>query len=1850
MAMSEDIKELEKLLELKKKQIRLEQDINRQQQLQSEAKAYEKSIKRLKDQEGQLDEIQKKQERIKGGWDDIGRAIGNVPLGQFITFKQGTDDIAASINEINDNIDKVVNSINRDFAKADIKIPKPSTKAFQSVISELEAQIPGMGQDLQDALTSGDIGTYYKKYGEEGRKLAIQAMDKKKGFVGVATYFGKEGQGPKDLETFKKGLKGLEEEAKKFRASIDFSGIFDSMRRNVLENIGFTQIIRGLRDFDNSLSDLKRNFQIPAEDFTKASLGMSELTRKGAQFGLTTKDTFDLVKGIGEESRTTNLKSLQEISSQVMAVPRATGIALAEVTKITGQMTFFGASSERVGAAFKNISNQSKIFGVQSSKVAAQFSAAFPKFKAMGMKGSDSAIAAMAAQAEKLGINLESAVTSSKNFLDIGESMESAADLSLLGGAAAQISFTDLMQARLDPEKMTKLQEQLVSDLGRINKATGELELSYFDTVQLQERAARSGIEYDVLFKRLKGKKEDLAKIAMFDPNELNKMSEEQKQFLLSRTVNKGGKFEVEGFEGIKDLRSISQEVIDAEMKKLKLDEKSLEDQAKATQSFDESMNALKGSFLAIFNNLQPVLQKLTEIIVWATGWINKLFDSISKLPGGEIWSVVVALIPVLFLTFGSMKGLGKMLMTGFSGLTKALGKIPGVGGMFKKKAAETITQTTTGGAPDIGGKAGKMPKKGPTFLQQFAKISPAQLLSLAVAIAAVGAAFMMIGKGIEFAANGLSKLVSAFKDTKNAGMALGAVTVVMASFVVMMGIMIPLVRVLGSVGRTAAPGILAVGAALLLMGLGINLASKGLAVLVEAFGKTENAGMALGAVTVVVGGFIAAIAVFATMGPAIGAAISALGTGIAGFIGAITPALVGFAQAMAAPTVLFGLPVGLIVLAMAMGLATALRIMAPAIEAMGPLLAGLGEMFKGLAPVVEAAANGLAKIVTAVGDGIVKIIKQITVSIQDLASINALQLYAVAGGIGAIGLALAGFGGGSMLGGIGKAIGDFFGGDPVANLMKFAKIPGDNLVKVSNAIKELASGLKSLNSVDLKNFTSQIDKLGSLNSKGFTKLIDLSKDSTKAKMAAEALTKIGKELSVVPTVNLTNVSNLANTIELIATKVKAGLEKLGDFKGFLQGKAAVSTAQSLSDIAQALNKVPTINASAITALANALGNMGKVTEGLDAMKGGFFGFAGAKQAAIDISEIAIAIGKIPEVRVAPLNSLAAALGTNIEKVKQGIEKLSGGLFGFAGAKKGALDIAAIAKALNTIQEVRATAINSLVSVLGPNIEKVKAGIEKLSGGLFGFSGAKKGAMEIAAIAGKLNAIPFIKYENINSLTVALTMLGSKAVSAIDKLKGFKGEGLDQLDLLGKRIKSAFIVLSNASVFANNANATILGLVSVAQNINKIESIKQENMLGLASALEKSVSNISKGIKALASLLAVVSKATQTATGLQETVKQLNGIPPVSSKPLMDLSDTLQQSMKGISRGVRIMASMQNKVVVAVQTAKSLIELAASINAIPPVSNIPLKSLSIALMPVSRIRIGLVRLISLQKHIPGAIVAINGLAKIAQSISKIGMISPKPIKTLAATINETAGVLRKGILKFMLINLFMGGAIKTTSGIATIFSSLATIGNVNKKKIIDALPMLNGLVAHLKKFSSISEYAPQLISASMALRHVAFGLEKTGKGFTEFTKIPTEGFKNIGGSIKNMVDSIGSMSSGKDNMISNIQTLASTMSKLGMALKEVSIGFTNSAKAMAAFNVQIERMKMNANVAEKGPAPAAKKLGEKAPASGIPIKEAATEFAGPNAPGQIKIAPIHINLKINGKDVQEMIVDAQFYR
>ena len=202
-----------------------------------------------------------------------------------------------------------------------------------------------------------------------------------------------------------------------------------------------------------------------------------------------------------------------------------------------------------------------------------------------------------------------------------------------------------------------------------------------------------------------------------------------------------------------------------------------------------------------------------------------------------------------------------------------------------------------------------------------------------------------------------------------------------------------------------------------------------------------------------------------ALLGAVASAGLIALGTGLASL---------GAVAATGLPFIAVGLIAALGLAMIPFGIALAES--APGLRAFADILSAVG-------PIITATFEGIGTVIEKISGGIALIITTITQSIQGLANLDPAKLLGVAGGIIAVGAAIAGFGAGAGAGGIMSAIGSFFDEDPVEKFNRFAAIDSSKLLAVAAAIAALGENIGSfgtaINIGQLDSVGEAIDRIG---------------------------------------------------------------------------------------------------------------------------------------------------------------------------------------------------------------------------------------------------------------------------------------------------------------------------------------------------------------------------------------------------------------------------------------------------------------------------------------------------------------------------------------------------------------------------------------------------------------------------------------------------------------------------------------------------------------------------------------------------------------------------------------------------
>lgn len=155
-------------------------------------------------------------------------------------------------------------------------------------------------------------------------------------------------------------------------------------------------------------------------------------------------------------------------------------------------------------------------------------------------------------------------------------------------------------------------------------------------------------------------------------------------------------------------------------------------------------------------------------------------------------------------------------------------------------------------------------------------------------------------------------------------------------------------------------------------------------------------------------------------------------------------------------------------------------------IQALGDVLnTVVNTVMVNMPPIITAVGDALAKLVEVGAKGFDTIMNSVGTLLERISKLDAGALLESAGGIGAVGLALAGLGAGSVIGGIGNFFGSLFGGgDPFDRLLKVADSAPKfdqlttSLTKLANVLGQTGDIIESLSVQPLESIVTEFSRL----------------------------------------------------------------------------------------------------------------------------------------------------------------------------------------------------------------------------------------------------------------------------------------------------------------------------------------------------------------------------------------------------------------------------------------------------------------------------------------------------------------------------------------------------------------------------------------------------------------------------------------------------------------------------------------------------------------------------------------------------------------------------------------------------
>ena len=551
----------------------------------------------------------------------------------------------------------------------------------------------------------------------------------------------------------------------------------------------FQGIWSSMKETNQAFKDAQKDFGLMFGGDGASYKDMAMLTSEAAKFNMSTKDTVEMMGQLGEELRTTDTKYLASATEHFLAIQKATGISSEEVTTIAGEMMRAGQSAGEVEDYMQGANKMAKLFGVNSKKVLQGVARNMEKMRQMGFKGGEESLTRMVATAERLRMNVDEIFDVAQRARSIEGAMDMASELQLAGGSFANINPMDLLSAaRKGPEELQKILTQMGGDIGSWNKETGEFQFDPVDVDRLQIVADATGQSLDSIQKMIQKNAEDARKEQFMPDLQMGEiMGPDGKPLdqgmmtnMLKDSLDVDGKI-IEGSlldkAGVKDIKDLTSEQAKSIMEEYANDQKSLEEQAKNNQSFQDAITAFKDSVMNLFTVFQPILEIFTSFVQT----LNE-FGPVGKMLGAAIIGFIafgpkiVAAADAMKSAFGGIKdmfGKGKDFVDKIRGKEISKEALPGADS--KDQAPGGSGGGLKSLADGLTAMGGKGVLKG---IANTALAAPALLLMLPamptlLLMAGIGA----LGKLVEFGFQSVARGVSAMGEAK--GLLKGALAMV---------------------------------------------------------------------------------------------------------------------------------------------------------------------------------------------------------------------------------------------------------------------------------------------------------------------------------------------------------------------------------------------------------------------------------------------------------------------------------------------------------------------------------------------------------------------------------------------------------------------------------------------------------------------------------------------------------------------------------------------------------------------------------------------------------------------------------------------------------------------------------------------------------------------------------------------------------------------------------------------------------------------------------------------------------------------------------------------------------------
>ena len=266
--------------------------------------------------------------------------------------------------------------------------------------------------------------------------------------------------------------------------------------------------------------------------------------------------------GIASEAVKELEKNLARASGRAMILTDADAERMIQINKLVGPETAnrfteeimqgMGGQLETVeGAVSKAYATAAKR-GLNAQKFSEKVAQNLSMANKLSFKNGVDGITKMTALSEKLGFNLQSVENAANKFMNLQDSIENAAKLSMLGGAAGAFGGNALdmsYEANYDPEAFTERMTKMLGGYAQFNEKTGMSKVNGMSMDFVRGIADAMGLDVGEATRIAKKQAEMKYKESKFG-NRFGNLNEEQRDLIMNKSYVKDGKLMINDMNG----------------------------------------------------------------------------------------------------------------------------------------------------------------------------------------------------------------------------------------------------------------------------------------------------------------------------------------------------------------------------------------------------------------------------------------------------------------------------------------------------------------------------------------------------------------------------------------------------------------------------------------------------------------------------------------------------------------------------------------------------------------------------------------------------------------------------------------------------------------------------------------------------------------------------------------------------------------------------------------------------------------------------------------------------------------------------------------------------------------------------------------------------------------------------------------------------------------------------------------------------------------------------------------------------------------------------------------------------